>query len=310
MMMNKYCEYTTNFLINSTKYVDRIYLNNDKAFTRKGKLSLEDTIKYPLLQEGHTNSREANDYIRLITGDDYAMITQQAIGEKRGYIDPNVYKDMYKDFVDGIYNKFGSDLRYKGKLVLAGDTTVIKLPNVSKCKEEFPVTDNHPARARLSTFADALSGFIYSSEIVEKDHGEVDLALKHLNDLNNRNINDNVAVTYDRGYCSCKLLFSHLYYGIDILLRLNDSFLSKEISQMKSDDEIIKIFLNKKKTNTIPDDKIREHFEKEVSIDVRITKVEITKPNGETYTETLLSTLPMEIFSAQDLKTYITVDGK
>ena len=199
MMMNKYCEYTTNFLINSTKYVDRIYLNNNKAFTRKGKLSLENTIKYPLLQEGHTNSREANDYIRLITGDDYAMITQQAIGEKRGYIDPNVYKDMYKDFVDGIYNKFSSDLRYKGKLVLAGDTTVIKLPNVSKCKEEFPVTDNHPARARLSTFADALSGFIYPSEIVKKDHGEVDLALKHLNDLNNRNINDNVAVTYDKG---------------------------------------------------------------------------------------------------------------
>ena len=52
--------------------------------------------------------------------------------------------------------------------------------------------------------------------------------------------------------------------------------------------------------NTNPE--IREYFEKEIYVDVRITKVEITKANGETYIETLLSTLPMEEFSKEELK--------
>ena len=66
--MCKFNDFSSNFLVEINKYINRKYLNNDKSFTRNRKLSLKDTILYPLLQEGHTNSREANDYIRLITG--------------------------------------------------------------------------------------------------------------------------------------------------------------------------------------------------------------------------------------------------
>ena len=66
--MCKFNDFSSNFLVEINKYINRKYLNNDKSFTRNRKLSLKDTILYPLLQEGHTNSLEANDYIRLITG--------------------------------------------------------------------------------------------------------------------------------------------------------------------------------------------------------------------------------------------------
>ena len=46
-MDNKYNDFATNFLMNIDKYFNRKYLNNKNAFTRPGKLSFDDTIKYP-----------------------------------------------------------------------------------------------------------------------------------------------------------------------------------------------------------------------------------------------------------------------
>lgn len=97
--MSEYNCFASHFLVNIDKYENRKYLNDDRKFTRKGKISYRDTILYPLLQEGRTNSREANEYMRLITGDIFAMISQQAIGEKRGFINPELYEDMYKDLL-------------------------------------------------------------------------------------------------------------------------------------------------------------------------------------------------------------------
>lgn len=66
--MSAYNSFASHFLMNIDKYENRKYLNDDRKFTRKGKISYRDTILYPLLQEGRTNSREANEYMRLITG--------------------------------------------------------------------------------------------------------------------------------------------------------------------------------------------------------------------------------------------------
>ena len=300
--MCKYEFFGSNFLVNINKYVNRKYLNDDKRFTRARKLSLKDVILYPLLQEGHTNSREANNYMKLITGDDFAMISQQAIGEKRGFINPEVYEDMYKDYVDELYNKFYQDLTLKDYMILAGDTTVIKVPNVSKTKEEFPVAEGKPARARLSMYSDAITGFVFDAKIVEKKSSEVYLAIEHLKNVKNRHPGRKILVTYDRGYNSFELMFKHMELGVDFLIRLDDSTLHKEIEQLDSDDEILRLYLNNKRTKLIKDQDLREKFEKERYVDLRVTRVEITNPKGETYTETLLSTLKMDIFSKEDLK--------
>ena len=149
-MSYEYNDFTIDFLTNIYKYITRSYLNNDKVFVRKGKLSLADTIKYPLIEGSRTNSREANEYNSIILREMiYALISQQAIGEKRGFINPQVYVEMYKDFVDEFIRKFSENQKYKDHIFLAGDTTVIKVPNVSKCKEEFPIQESKPARARI-----------------------------------------------------------------------------------------------------------------------------------------------------------------
>ena len=290
------------FLVESDKYVSRKYLNNDKSFTRKCKLSLKDTIFYPLIQEGQTNSREANDYIRKVTGNELAMISQQAIGYKRKYIEPQVYEDMYMDYVDELYDEFFDDLKIKDYIALAGYTTVIKVPNVSKTKEDFPVEEGKPARARLSMFSDLKSGFVFDAQIVEKKNSEVKLAIEHLKKIKKRHPERKILVTYDREYPAFDLIFTHIELNIEFLIRLDDMTLHKEIEQLTSDDEIMRLYLNKKRTNLIKIPELRKKYEKERYVDLRVTKVEITNPKGETYIETLLSNLPMDKFSKNELK--------
>ena len=84
-MRYEYNDFATSLLTNIYKYINRSYLNNDRVFVRKGKLSLADTIKYPLIESGRTNTRETNEYIQLITGDDFALISQQANGKKKRF---------------------------------------------------------------------------------------------------------------------------------------------------------------------------------------------------------------------------------
>lgn len=82
---------------------------------------------------------------------------------------------------------------------------------------------------------------------MEKDSGEVKLAIQHLHEIKKRLSDKKVSVTYDRGYNSFELMFTHLDLGIDFLIRLKDSTLHKQIEQQtSSDDEIIRLFLNKK----------------------------------------------------------------
>ena len=72
-----------------------------------------------------------------------------------------------------------------------------------------------------------------------------------------------VSVTYDRGYNSFELMFTHLDLDIDFLIRLKDSTLHKQIEQQtSSDDEIIRLFLNKKITNAITNDELRKKIRK------------------------------------------------
>ena len=94
--------------------------------------------------------------------------------------------------------------------------------------------------------------------------------------------NQNIAVIYDRGYNVYDLIFNHLHLGVDFIIRLKDNFLEDEIAKLDSDDEIMKLYLNKYITNTIEDDEIRKKYEKELSINLRVTKVEVTNKKGKT----------------------------
>ena len=95
--------------------------------------------------------------------------------------------------------------------------------------------------------------------MLKKNTTKSKLTVKHLQDIKKRIPNQNIAVIYDRGYNVYDLIFNHLNFEIDFIIRLKDDFFEDEIAKLESNDEIMKLYLNKYITNTIKDDKLQKN---------------------------------------------------
>ena len=60
--------------------------------------------------------------------------------------------------------------------------------------------------------------------LLKKNTNESKLAVMHLQDINRRFPNQKIAVIYDRGFNVYDLIFNHLHFGIDFIIRLKDDF--------------------------------------------------------------------------------------
>lgn len=61
---------------------------------------------------------------------------------------------------------------WKYYMILTGDTTVIKVLNMSKTKETLPVSDNKPAHVKLSIYSDANTEIVFNAKSLKKRAGK------------------------------------------------------------------------------------------------------------------------------------------
>ena len=126
---------------NFNNFVERKYVLSDVAFTRKGKLSLESMIKYPLCNNKKTTSIEINRFLRNELNDRGVRITKQAVSEKRQFIDPQVYIDMNGSLISKIYAHKDEMTTFKGFNVYAIDGSIVEIPNTKLTREEFEIPE-------------------------------------------------------------------------------------------------------------------------------------------------------------------------
>jgi hypothetical protein len=276
---------------------------SDVAFTRSGKMSLESTIKYPLVNCGKTTTMEAKKFIRREWGDNNMDISKQAISDRRQYIDPRAYRDMNNDLMRDIYT-YSPDLEtFKGFYVCAIDGSIIDIPNVKLTREEFEIPDNtdfrnYTSTARVSCMVDALMDFTLSSNITYRDVNEIEHAIMHLEDVKKRLNLSKVITMYDRAYNSLELMLKTSQLDSYFIIRSKTTTFKKQQEKMKTDDEIFPITLNNYKINKIKDSELKKYAEEKQSMEIRIVKVKLK--NGTI--ETLLTNIPEETASAKDLK--------
>ena len=131
---------------------------------------------------------------------------------------------------------------------------------------------------------------------------EVELALKHLDNLNQRIDMTKTITTYDRGYPSVELMIKHIILNSFFVIRLRSSDFDKEISKMKTDDEIINININRNRTQSFHNEELKNKAYQIGRLPIRITKIQLINKKGQKYTEILASNLPFEDFNSEDLK--------
>ena len=162
---------------NFNNFVERKYVLSETAFTRKGKLSLESIIKYPLCNRKKTTSIEVNRFLRNELNDRGVTITKQAISEKRQFIDPIVYIDMNDNFISKIYAHQEEMASFKGFHVCAIDSSIVEIPNTKITRKEFGIPEKtqlmkDTSTARISCMVDTQLDFVLSSNLTNKKVSE------------------------------------------------------------------------------------------------------------------------------------------
>ena len=82
-------------LLNKKEYKKAATLD-ERKFTRKRKLTLQDLILFILNNKGKTLTLELNEYMRK---NKLENITKQAYSKQRQYINPKIFKMLNNDYV-------------------------------------------------------------------------------------------------------------------------------------------------------------------------------------------------------------------
>lgn len=311
--MEDYVEYCKNFWKNIDKYADEKYIIDDgkNHYVRNRKTTQEGIMKYPFYDCGRTTAIESINFIRHEKQDKNMTLTKSNISQRRKLIDHLCYVDMNEDFVDGIFNTKERPGMINGKSILACDTSICNAPNIGYTEKQLKELNNpyfnrlkkELIRFRASCIADTETDVILTSKITNwKKDGEVEIAMEHLDNLNQRMDMSNTITTYDRGYAALELMLKHMGINSYFVIRLRVDDFKDDAKYMKTNDELIDIKINSSRVQNFNDENLKKEALKMRGTTIRITEIELKTKTGETIIERLASNLPFDEFTTMDLK--------
>ena len=101
----------------------------------------------------------------------------------------------------------------------------------------------------------------------------------------------------DRGFISLEIMALLIENGLFFVQRHNSQYYKDEISQIKTNDEIIKIKLNSGRLRGFKDPELKEKYSKESYLELRVVTVELKSG----IKERLFTNIPPEIMSTDDI---------
>lgn len=278
------------------------------SFKRSRKWDFMDYVIYILCNCGKTTTLEIEDFVEKYFGDDDAkMITKQACSKQRQKINPIIYKDMNYAFVEMVYNSEYYVPYYKGYKVIIIDGSKSELPNDKQTREEFEVPDDtdkytQPALTLFSTCIDFETNFVLDSIITKAGDNERNLLKQHIESLENHIDFSNTILIIDRGYYSLEMLLYLENKGINYVFRLKNNTYIDERYNMKSNDEYLDIKLNSNRICNIKNEEILKQANEMKNIRRRFVNHKLKSANNKINDETLLTNLPPERVSYDELK--------
>ena len=140
------------------------------------------------------------------------------------------------------------------------------------------------ARIKLSNIYDVLNGYVIDTSIAEYKHGEVDLAIKHINNTDYINNQFKTIYVMDRGYFSLSMIYKLIKENKKIVIRLKKSYLKSEQKSMSSDDEFVEIKYQYDRIRNYKDkdEELYQYYEEGNSISIRMVNIKLSTGEIET----------------------------
>lgn len=153
----------------------------------------------------------------------FESISKSAFTQARRKLNPLAFKELSQSQLDYFDEHAPFKKDWKGKRVVAIDSTLLNLPHTDDVKQEFGVTKNQFEEVvnGLGSFAyDVCNELILDAVIDRRDRGEKDIVLDHLKHLNAATD----ILVFDRGY-PCHWLMALLEKkGFKFCFRLSSSW--------------------------------------------------------------------------------------
>lgn len=292
------------FYNESTRELCRIEGKN--TFTRNRKITFTDILLMTYNKQAKTTAMEIRNYEKNMKGKDKVDYTNEAYLKQRRNLNPNVFKEANKLYLNNFYTEDKTNIiKNKKYLVMAIDGSKIEIPNTPQNREFFGKTknqhskDRQPARALISTIYDINNQFYLDVEIDKYSSSEKTLAKNNLEGAL-KIVDNEMIVIFDRNYASLEMFLWLNEHNIKYIMRLTDKFYKKEIDDMLSDDEIIYL------QHTYPRlQNLRKNYPQETKKleELKETKIRCTKIKLETGTEeVILSNLDINEFDKEEIK--------
>lgn len=300
--MKAYDRMTETFEKLKTNRIKEIGKVEDKDFTRNRKMPFEDISRYILSKKGKTTTMEINNYFKEMDKRE-DRVTKQAFCKQRLKLNPKVFVELGKEYVESIYSS-SSYKTYKGYILTAIDGTVLEIPNTEELREEFgymnPAKENvrKTARAKGSGIYDVENNVMIDALIDKHNTCERTLAKKHIQNMTNiLGKEKNIITIFDRGYISTEMIMFLMDYPVFYVFRVPGTAFTNEKKSMKSNDEIVDMKTNRNRQESIQDNNLKERARTLKKTPVRMIKV--TLDTGED--EYLITNIPLEDMDTEEM---------
>lgn len=289
-----YDEYTRNYC----------RLDGENTFVRNRKIIFTDLLLITLNNKAKTTSMEIRDYELNVKGKEKVNYTDEAYLKQRRHLNPRVFKEANRVFINSFYNESKDAKTYKGYYTFAIDGSKYEVPNTPQNREHFGIqTTQHerqPARANISTIYDLNNYFYLDLQLEKYNFSEKTMAKRNIEEVLKTLSSKKIILVMDRNYISLEFMLWLNERNIKYIFRLQKTTFKNEISSMETNDEYVNII------HTYPRlQSIRKNYPEQAKKleELKKTKVRITKNKIKDDKElVLLSNLSMEEFSEEEIK--------
>jgi hypothetical protein len=215
---------------NIIEYIQKIIFSQDflernrnqkPDFSRNRKLPLSTLILYFCNLIKSSYQPELNKFWKILSGSVVAqnVVTKAALCKARKKLKSEAFVELNTKAVQ-YFNEQANPLTWHGFFLKAVDGSTVKLPNFPKIVEHFGAWNPRQGAplpmARISQLFDPLNGITHHALIAPKSTGERELAAKHFEILNERDL-----VLLDRGYPAFWLFKLILFYQANFCSRIS-----------------------------------------------------------------------------------------
>jgi len=275
-------------------------------------MSFVDLVLFMINMVDKTMQREINDFIKEVKKEPIKY-GKSAMSKARLKISPELFVNLNKGLLEDVYEEKEEIKLHHGFRIIGVDGSTLALPNMNILKDKKQSEDikeiygkgsnqkgEYGATPRVSIMYDLENKFVLDGILSSIHSSEGFMAIEHIDKLlkYKKSIKEKYKdlLIYDRGYPSMGLIAYHYKYGLDFLMRVNNSSFKAvgEFRRSKKVDEIIEIEITRAILNNLSKEKQHPHLkalisELNIGDKLKIRAIKVVLQNGTV--EVLLTSL-------------------